>query len=310
MRNDALRVVSMLAASSNNAFTRTQAASEGLDPRRIRRLIDTGVLHEPWHGALVALPPDGRATWTQLLTAATLKGSVASHRASARLNALDGLETCPVIETSSLVRRTVLRGVVQHRVAALPGCDIVEVDGVPCTNIARTLADLGSVCHQAVVERAFDDAVRRGANPRWLRSTAERLRRPGQAGPSVLLRLLDLFDERGTVRGSWFERLIEMCLAHPELASLEIQHTLRDADGRHVATFDLAIPDALLGIEGHSKRHHFGASGEASDEHRDNAAGRLGWDVMYLGYGDVRSPSTVLQEVLARVRVRRAQLSR
>src|SRR5690606_6644925 len=39
--------------------------------------------------------------------------------------------------------------------------------------------------------------------------------------------------------------------------------------------FDLAVPSAQLGIEGHSRRHHFGADGEASDEHRDNAAGRL-----------------------------------
>ncbi len=87
-----------------------------------------------------------------------------------------------------------------------------------------------------------------------------------------------------------------------------IQHRLRDDRGRTVARFDLAVPSAQLGIEGHSRAHHFGAAAEASDEHRDNDVGRLGWDVMYIGYGDVRSPASVLDEVLGRVRARRAQL--
>ena len=99
--------------------------------------------------------------------------------------------------------------------------------------------------------------------------------------------------------------MVELCLVHPELDGLVIQYELRNAEGGHVATFDLAVPDAMLGIEAHSREHHFGAENEASDEHRDNAAGVEAWDVMYLGYESVQSPSAVRDLVVARVRARR-----
>ena len=309
MRNDALRVVSMLAASSNNVFTRTQAASAGLDRRQVRRLIDTEVLHEPWPGILIALPPGGVPTWLQLCTGSTRKGAVASHRAAGRLHRLDGLESCDLIETSAEGGTPRLAGVVQHHASSLPRCDLVTVQGVHCTGIARTLTDLGSVASIETVERAFDDAVRRGTNPRWLRDTAERLRRPGVAGPLVLLSLVDAFERRGTVRGSWFERLLELALQHPELDDLVIQHRLERSDGTHVATFDLALPDAKLAIEAHSRTHHFTEADESSDEFRDHEASVLDWDVMYIGYIATRRPEQALRMVLDRARTRRALLA-
>lgn len=309
MRNDALRVVSMLAASSNNAFTRTQAASAGLDRRRIRRLIDTGILHEPWPGVLIALPHGGAPAWKHLCAGSTLKGASASHRAAARLHRSEGLENTTVLETSSEAAGSRLVGVVRHQVSSLPRSDLVVIDGIRCTGFARTLTDLGSVVEVDVVERAFDDAIRRGVNPRWLRETAERLRRPGQAGPLVLLSLLDAFEKRGTVRGSWFEKLLELALAHPELEDIVIQHRLERADGSHVATFDLAVPDAKLAIEAHSRKHHFTEADESSDEFRDHDASVEGWDVMYLGYIATRRPQQALQMALDRVRTRRALLA-
>lgn len=308
MRNDALRVVSTLAASSNNAFTRRQAAAAGLDRRQIRRLVDTGLLHEPWPGVLIALPNGGAPEWRHLCAGSTLKGSAASHRAAARLHRLDGLQDLSILETSSERAPTRMHGVVQHQVAHLSRSDLVRVDGVACTGLARTLVDLGSVCPADTVERAFDDALRRGTNPRWLRDTAERLRRPGQAGPLVLLGLVEAFERRGTVRGSWFEKLLELALDHPELRDITIQHRLERDDGSHVATFDLAVPDARLGIEAHSRLHHFNAPAESGDEFRDHEAGVQGWDVMYLGYSATRQPQQALSMVLDRVRTRRALL--
>lgn len=241
----------------------------------------------------------------QLCAAASLKAGAASHRASGRIHRLDGLEQAPELELSNESATARLPGVVQHRVKSLPRCDLITIGGIRCTGLARTLVDLGSVAAVDVVERAFDDAMRRGANPRWLRETAERLRRPGQAGPLVLMSLLDEFERRGTVRGSWFEKLLQLALVHPELAGITIQHRIERPGGTHVATFDLAVPDAKLGIEAHSRRHHFGALAESSDELRDHHASTMGWDVMYLGYLAVRRPDEALQMVLDRVRTRR-----
>lgn len=308
MRSDALSVVSKLAASPNNVFTRSQAAGHHLDRKKVRRLIADGVLHEPWPNVLIAATPGSAPTWRQRMTAATLKGTVGSHRSGGRLHQFDGLDRFDVTEVSCVGVAPRLPGAVVHRVARLDPCDVVTVDGVRCTNVARTLTDLGSVCGPTTVERALDDVLRRDTNVRWLRETAERLRRPGQSGPFILLDLLSAFERRGTVRGSWFEGLLERCLDHPDLAGLVVQYELRDGEGKHIARFDLAIPEAKLGIEAHSRSHHFSAELEASDEHRDQAAAEVGWDVMYLGYTSLQSPSSVRDRVLKRVRMRRTQL--
>ncbi|HOT81387.1 MAG TPA: hypothetical protein PKY13_15435, partial [Microthrixaceae bacterium] len=119
---NALSVVSELAASQHNVFTRQQAA-----PR----------------GAALAHP-----------------GSVASHSTSGRLDGVDGYGGFASIDLT-VVRPTTLRapGVTTHRVHALDRCDVLMIGPVPCTNRARTLCDLAGVVSADMLERALDDAV-------------------------------------------------------------------------------------------------------------------------------------------------------
>ena len=58
----------------------------------------------------------------------------------------------------------VLVGSAQQYRAVVDACDIVELDGITCTNIARTLADLGSVDPADKVRVAFESAWRRGVS--------------------------------------------------------------------------------------------------------------------------------------------------
>ncbi|MEI2653405.1 MAG: hypothetical protein V9G12_14890 [Microthrixaceae bacterium] len=236
------------------------------------------------------LPGPGGPTWLQHATGAALAhpGSVASHSTSARLDGVDGYGGFVSIDLT-VVRPNTLRspGVTTHRVHTLDRCDVLMIGPVPCTNRARTLCDLAGVVTADMLERALDDAVRRGSNPRWIRATAERLRERGRTGPVQLVRALDAMEQRGRVRDSWFEKLVEQCLDDPVIGAVSRQYQLNDGDGRHVARFDLAVPEVKLGIEAHSRRHHFTKEEEASDEHRDHAASVLGWDVMYLGYSAV-----------------------
>lgn len=314
MRNDALRVVSELAASQHDVFTRSQAAAKGVSWRVLGSLIESGLLAEPSPGVLVRAV-DGRVTWRQRAVAAARSrpGLALSFETAARLGGIDGFVVEPSVDgpiALSVERPRIVRlaGVTVHRTTSLPRCDLVAVDGVPCTNVARTLCDIGSVCEPLLVERALDDVVRKGASVRWIRDTALRLHRPGQRGIGELLRALDALERRGVVRGSWFEKLIELCIDDPFIGEVVLQHRIRDEGGRVVARFDLAVPEVLLGIEGHSREHHWGAGPEASDELRDDEVAKLGWDVMYLGYASVQSPSTVLRRVRDRVEARRALL--
>lgn len=311
MRINALSVVSELAASQHNVFTRRQAAVHHIDRKHISRLVAAGAVEPLASGGLV-LFAFGRPSWLQRVTGAVLDhpGTVASHTTSARLDRTDGFDTFDDIELSLPRPRTLrIPGVTVHRVTQLDRCDIVDIGPIAATNRARTLCDLGATVEPLMVERALDHAARRGSSLRWIRATAERLHGPGRPGTGDLIRALDELERRGRVRDSWFEKLVELCLDDPALGKVVAQYELRDADGRHVARFDLAIPEVKLGIEAHSREHHFGKEAEASDEHRDQDAGELEWDVMYLGYAAVQSPRTVQRRVRARVEARRRLMS-
>src|SRR5262245_42440314 len=146
MPDDAVRAVAELAASQHRAFTRSQAAVLHFDHRRVATAKRHGWLEEPVAGVLVMTgsPP----SWQQRLMVAVLASggaAVASHRAAARLHALDGFahDGMAVVEASvDRGHRLQLDGIVAHHVTPLEPVDVTTVDGIPCTTLARTLADL------------------------------------------------------------------------------------------------------------------------------------------------------------------------
>jgi hypothetical protein len=237
-----------------------------------------------------------------------LDDAVRAELAAARLHRLDGFETCDVVEISIERRhcRPKPEGAIVHQVAALDRGDLVTVDGIRCTGLARTAADLGSVCDPMAVRRALTDLRRRRTSLRWLQLTAERLHRPGQRGTGVLLRQLAAIPHEGRVPDSWFEELLALCIADTALAPVLPQYAIRNAAGRIVARTDIGIPCVRLGLEAHSRRFHFGPQAEPLDEQRDmRAAAACGWELLYLGWYAAFRPSEVLKMVKEVVEARR-----
>jgi hypothetical protein len=298
MPDDAVRAVAELAASQHRAFTRRQAAELNFDRTRVATAMRLGWLDEPIPGVLRLT--GSPTTWHQRVILVTLSAgghAVASHRSAARLHRLDGFEACDLVEVSVERgrRRPDPKAAITHQVAALANCDLVTVDGIRCTGLARTVADLGSVCDPLTVRRALTDLRRRGTSLRWLQLTAERLHRPGQRGSGVLLRQLASIPFEGRVPDSWFEELLALCLADPALQPVEPQFPIRDAAGRIVARTDIAIPSVRLGLEAHSRKFHFGPDAEPLDEQRDIRAAKCGWELLYLGwYAAAHRPAEVL----------------
>jgi hypothetical protein len=192
-----------------------------------------------------------------------------------------------------------------HHVTPLDPCDTTVVDGIPCTTIGRTLADLGSVIRdRRRIQRALTDARRRHIDLDTLRDTALRLHRPGQSGTGTLLRLLDRIPFEGQVPETWFEQLLSMCLADAALPEIVLQCPIRNEAGRIVARVDIGMPSIRLGLEAHSRRFHWGPVFEPLDEDRDIAATMCGWELVYLGWYATRRPSEVLRIVKELVRSR------
>jgi hypothetical protein len=267
-----------------------------------------GVIEEPVPGVLAFAPAPH--TWHQALYIATLasgSAGVGSHRSAAAMHGVDGVEKS-VLEVSVL-RGVRLRipGVIVHQVSVpIPPEDIVEIDGIRCTSFARTLVDLASVVAPRALERAVDDFERRGFSLTWLEQVATRLHRPGQRGTKRILAEVDRRRQRGQVRGSWFEKLVEECLSSNALPPLAQQHEIRDGVGRFICRVDLAIPDVKLAIECHSRSFHTGTHAELVDQRRENRAMLEGWQFLYLGWADRKTPREArqfLEKLITRRRV-------
>ena len=131
----------------------------------------------------------------------------------------------------------------------------------------------------------------------WVLQRALRLSRSGRPGSSEVVDVVRRRMNGYRVPESYFERLLSIALTSPTLTGIERQHTLRDARGSFVARFDLAVPWARLGIEGHSRRFHVGEAIEQYDEDRDIHAAQQGWEIAYLGFAATRSPAAACRDI-------------
>ena len=306
--------VGEFAASRHGAFTRKQAADLGVSTKVIARLKDSGHVAEPLPGVLVVV--GSVPTWQQQMKVATLgsmSAGVAGFRSAAALHRLDGYRLdgyradgyrVGPIELIVPSWRRVLVGIAVQHCAHVNHTDVVTVDEVPCTGIARTLADLGSVDPVGKVRAAFESAWRRGISLHWMREGAERLHRPGQSGTRILLQLLDEAELTKRPTESVLELRLDRCLHGIE--GVVRQHNVRGSKGRFIARVDFAVPHVRLAIEAHSREFHFGAGAVERDEAREHALMQQGWAVVYFGDRHLRTPAKVRAKVRALIQCREA----
>ncbi len=271
-------------------------------------MIARGILDEPVPGVLrfVGAPQ----TWEQrlmLTSLATREPGRAIAGSSARLHRLDGFDDDDRRHVA--VRRGTRHPCESARVSWTletysPG-DVTTVAGIRCAGLARTVCDLAQYEPEGYL-RAADDFQRRGASLAWLEQTARRLQRHGRPSPSRVLADVRLRQAGGRVTDSWFERLMERCLASRRLPGLVRQFTVYHDAGRFVARVDGAMPQLRLAFEAHSRRFHTGPVAEAFDQRRDNLLAVQGWETCYLGWMDTTSSAATTLRMVERIVARRA----
>ena len=303
-----LGAVGEFAASRHGAVTRQQAAEHGISAKIIRRLIEQGVWREPVPGVLVVA--GSVETWLQQMHIATVAAQgagVASTRSAAALNRLDGYPEGPV-ELIVQTDRRLLHKIATVRRSTLTAAEINVAQGIPCTNVARTLVDLASIDPLERVEQAFESAWRVGASLIWIRRTAEALYGPGQRGPGIILRLVEQAERHVRPTESALEVRLAACLQ--DIPGLVRQHEIFTSSGAFVARSDFAVPTARAAFEAHSRQFHFGPTAEHRDETREHRIKANGWDLTYFGEQSLRSPANVRKVVLEVIERRRVELAR
>lgn len=177
-------------------------------------------------------------------------GAVASHRDAAWLHGLrpGNHRRCDVLTPRRLRSTDRIRF---HRTTVLPVEDVVTIDGVPATSLARTLVDLAAVVPADHLERVIVEADRRRLLDLHA-VDAVLARTPRQrAGRTTLLAALDRHRAYALqLDAEQLERLMLAIVTTHDLPQPLICHML---DGREI---DACWPDAGVAVELDGWEHH------------------------------------------------------
>jgi hypothetical protein len=294
------QAIGTLAGRQHGVFSRAQALGLGVTEGEIKWRLKTA----RWDRIFPRVYRFAGApvTWRQLASAACLHwgaGSVVSHRAGARLGALDRFKNARVeISVSRKRNRSRSSKVRIHWLAEpIPEEDVTTIDGIPVTKPARTLLDLASTEPEAVVERCLDDALRRRLVSlpfleRWLADP----RRKRHRGAAVLRRLIEDRATRGVTESPLEARALTL-LRKSGLPIPMLQYVVEE-HGRFVARLDLAYPEKRVALEIDGFRFHDTRESFDAERARGNELQAIGWKVLRITSQHLeRSPEEVAEWV-------------
>jgi very-short-patch-repair endonuclease len=269
------RAIAALAARQGGAVARRQLLALGLGATGVSRRAARGRLHPiPGHRGVFLVGHAARTPRTMYWAAHLAVGplSVISHRSAAALRELRASRSGFVELTVPGPSRRRGRALRVHRTTWLPDADVVEIDGLPVTSVARTLLDLGAVVPYRGVERAFDQAV--VANRLDL-GDVQRVLHEGASRPgAATLRAVAARDVAGTtLTETDLEELLLAIVRRAGLPEPICQHPVLEYRA------DLCWPAARLIAEADGPAHDTPA-GRVHDARRDVRLQNAGWRVL------------------------------
>ena len=282
----------------------------GFDPVELRSQIACGDLVRIRRGAFVRepLPSDARkeeqhrlqimATYPQLGA-----NAVISHGSAAVLHGL------PV--WSGAIRQVHLthdrnyggqeRALVRVHGTPLDESDIVVLDGIAVTSVARTIADLGRSLPLEQSVAAGDYALNLGVSAEELAAVLRGMRRwPGVKGARRMAGFLDIRSE------SAGESASRVRIHLDGLPAPDLQRVIFDADGFKIARVDFVWDEhrTVGEFDGQGKYNELRpegmSKGDVVDEEkqREDRIRDAGWEVARWGWPDLYRPGVIRGRVL------------
>jgi very-short-patch-repair endonuclease len=266
--------IAATAASQYGHVTWTQLLAAGWSESQVRRRVAAGLLVRVHPGVYRVAGAPITAHGAHLAGVLATGGTV-SHRSSIWLL---GMWTRPPAAVELTLGRPLgwRSDLVVHRLVDLEPSDATTVNGIPCTNAARVLVDLGGVCTPSTVEKVFHQVQReRRATFDEVVAAFFRVARRGRSGCGVLRAILERY-----------EPAIAPCDSDLEVVMVQVlrRHGVPDPVRQHPVTvagrnffLDLAYPGPKIFLEGdgfgvHTERHAF-----ENDRERQNLLVLAGW---------------------------------
>lgn len=246
-------VVAAVAASQHGVVARRQLIAAGLSAGAIKERTASGLL-APVHRGVYALgaPPRSRSAHFMAAVLAAGDAAAISHISAAHLHGLLPGETARthVTTPARAGQRPGLR--VHHCEPWRPG-ERVEVDGIPCTSVARTLADVAATEPARRLERAVEQAERRQV---FALRALERIMARHRPGRRALTEALARFSGSTKTRSELEEAFLAL-VRSAGLPQPELNVSMALGDGRF-AEIDALWREARLAVELDSERYHLG----------------------------------------------------
>lgn len=202
--------------------------------------------------------PGSPDTWRQRVMAAVLWSGdgVASHRTAGALWGLTGCPESAIEICTDKQAKLAKKGFRTHR-RQVPERLITKVDGVPVTNVARTLTDLATALPADTFGRAVEDACRKGlTSPAALRAHLVKESRRGRPGVGILRAWLDAGDALEGVSVTAFQQDVRRLLK--EVGGFREEVVIRDAEGQELARVDFCHDALPVILEADGRKDHSG----------------------------------------------------
>lgn len=284
------------ALSNGGVISRAEAIAIGMNPRTIDRRVASGNLVSVGPGVM-CLPGVFVSEISTLRAATIVLDAIASHESASRLH---GLETAKsIISVSVPVRRSNrFEGVVVHQSTDLTEGQTTIIDGIPVTDVPRTIIDLAAALPPSSLGVVADQAVRmKLTSYETLSERLEALARRGKPGVRSLRRVLEPRLGGHFVSDSSLETRLLRLLEKGGIPAPVTQFRppwLRHMSGR----VDLAYPSQRVIVEGDSRKWHGTPEAFQADRTRDNLAQLAAWIILRFTWEDItKRPSYVVATV-------------
>jgi very-short-patch-repair endonuclease/predicted transcriptional regulator of viral defense system len=291
--------VANLAADQHLVFSLEDLRDLGLSPSAVHKRTASGRLHRV-HRAVYSLVPRDQLPWRGRYLAAVLAcgdGAVVSHREAAALHDLRPSNREGIDVLVPWRRAPAVAGLTVHTSRTLTDDDVTEVDGIPCTTIARTHLDLAAVVGLQQTERALNQAEAMGVFD--LRALHDQLHRnPHAPGASQLCAALELYQpETAPTESDIEDAFVDLCRAH-NLSAPERQVWFTLDDGEEPFRADFVWRGRRVVLEADSRTFHGTARAFEADRRRDQRLARAGWRTVRVTRRQLRDqPATVVELV-------------
>ncbi len=152
-------------------------------------------------------------------------------------------------------------------------------NNLPCTTMARTVADLAAVLDPQALEQAFDSAVKRVDD--FDSEVFRLLRRIGNKGRAGNAALRAVANRNPTLKtGSPLEIVVRDALTKAGISSPLAQFSADDRHGAQAGIVDFSWPDRLVILFVHSNLWHRSRAEVEKDRTQTNALVAAGWRVL------------------------------